>query len=129
MHTPATNDLIEYFYQQIPVTQLPTKPASKISRPARKLFIKGPIPLGWLQSANRLGGSTGIVAVSLWFYAGLNKSTRFKIDGKLEKLTGITRQTRQHALRKLERAGLIRISAKVGAYPEVEICCQDLPFA
>lgn len=129
MHSTNTNNLIEYFYQQIPLNQLPTRPVTMSSRPARRLFIKGPIPLGWLQSANRQGGSTGIVAVSLWFYAGLNKSTQFKIDGKLDRLAGVTRQTRQHALEKLERAGLIRITAKLGAYPVVEICCQDLAFA
>lgn len=129
MHTSTTNDLIEYFYQQIPVTQLPTRPAAKFSRTARKLFIKGPIPLGWIQRANHLGGSTGAVALGLWFYAGINKSSRFKIDGKLDRLTGVTRQTRQQALEKLERAGLIKLFSRPGAYPDIEICAQNLSFA
>lgn len=128
MHS-THNDLVEYFYQQIPITKQSAVPIVTLTKPTTRLFIKGPIPLGWLQSANHLGGSTGIVAVSLWFYAGLSKSMKFKIDGKFDRLTGITRQTRQQSLERLQRAGLVKLSCKSGAYPEVEICNQDLPFA
>lgn len=121
--------LVEYFYQQIPIKNPPPKLAITGTKPTTRLFIKGPIPLGWLQSANRLGGSTGVVAMALWFYAGLNKSARFKIDSKLDRLAGVTRQTRQQALEKLERAGLVKLFSRPGAYPEIEICAQNLPFA
>jgi hypothetical protein len=94
-----------------------TKPPSKTS----KLFLKGPIPFDWLQKANSLGGSTGIVATGLWFYAGINSSKSFKVDGKLDQFTGITRQTRQHALQKLEFAGLIKLTNLHGSYPYIEI--------
>ena len=93
------------------------KPQSKTTR----LFLKGPIPFTWLQKANSLGGSTGIVATGLWFYVGINSSKYFKVDSKLDKFTGVTRQTRQHALQKLEIAGLVKISNPKGSYPYVEI--------
>jgi hypothetical protein len=93
------------------------KPQSKTTR----LFLKGPIPFTWLQKANSLGGSTGIVATGLWFYVGINSSKYFKVDSKLDKFTGVTRQTRQHALQKLEIAGLVKISNPKGSYPYVQI--------
>ena len=98
----------------------PIKPKSK-----HRLFIKGPIPYSWLSMANAQGGSTGVIATGLWFYVGLKKSSQFKIDGKLDTLTGVSRQTRQSALIKLERAGLIRLTNKVGNYPTVEILQDD----
>jgi hypothetical protein len=86
-----------------------------------RLFLKGPIPFAWLQRANALGGSTGIVAMGLWFYVGINNSKYFKVDSKLDQFTGITRQTRQHALQKMKYAGLIKIRNPRGSYPYIEI--------
>jgi hypothetical protein len=86
-----------------------------------RLFIKGPIPFDWLRKANALGGSAGAVASGLWFYAGLNASKRFKIDGRLDQLCGLTRQTRHHILQRLHYARLIVLTPKHGAYPTVEI--------
>jgi hypothetical protein len=106
-----------YTQEQKP-TSIP-KPSSKTSR----LFLKGPIPFNWLQRANSLGGSTGIVATGLWFYVGINNSKHFKVDSKLDQFTGVTRQTRQHALQKLEYAGLVRIRNPKGSYPYVEVLC------
>ena len=94
--------------------------AKKPIRPS-KLFIKGPIPFEWLSRANALGGSTGIVATGLWLYVGLNGSKYFKVDSKLDQFAGVTRQTRQHALHKLQGAGLIKLKEHHGAYPFVEV--------
>ena len=88
---------------------------------ASRLFLKGPIPFDWLQKANSLGGSTGIVATGLWFYVGISGSKSFKIDSKLDRFTGISRQTRQAALKKLEAAGLIKHLNHHGRYPLVEV--------
>jgi hypothetical protein len=90
-----------------------------------KLFLKGPIPFVWLQKANSLGGSTGIVATGLWFYVGINKSRYFKVESKLEQFTGHTRQTRQNALKRLDAAGLIKLTNHDGSYPYVEVL--DVP--
>ena len=51
------------------------------------LFIKGPIPLDWLKKANNLGGSTGLVAAMLWFYAGIACSKTIKLDSKIDDVT------------------------------------------
>ena len=102
-----------------PSTTIPPSPIKPKSK--HQLFIKGPIPYIWLSKANALGGSTGVIANGLWFYVGLKKSRQFKIDHQLDKLSGVSRQTRQSALIKLERAGLIRVTNKAGNYPTVEI--------
>jgi hypothetical protein len=90
-------------------------------KPASRLFIKGPIPFDWLQKANSLGGSTGTIAIGLWFYVGINSSKYFKVDSKLDRFTGVSRQTRQSALQKLQSAGLIKLWCRHGGYPFVEV--------
>lgn len=102
-------------------TPLGENPQQHRSLKHSKLFLKGPIPFRWLQIANSLGGSTGIVATGLWFYVGICKSRYFKVDSKLDQFTGVTRQTRQQALKKLKTAGLIHVTNPEGSYPYVEI--------
>ena len=102
----------------VPVTNTPQ---IKLTKKTSQLFLKGPIPFDWLKKANALGGSTGIVATVLWLYVGLNNSKRFKVDSKLDHFSGVARQTRQNALQKLQRAGLVELGQKHGAYPIVEI--------
>lgn len=85
------------------------------------LFIKGPIPLDWLKKANNLGGSTGLVAAMLWFYAGIACSKTIKLDSKIDDVTGLTRQTRQDILKRLEWHGLIKLFPQRGGYPKVTI--------
>ncbi len=86
------------------------------------LFIRGPIPLLWIQQANAIGHATGVGGVALWFYVGLNGGRRtFKLDSKFEALTRISRQTRQKCLRRLSEAGLICLQSSPGCYPEVTI--------
>jgi hypothetical protein len=105
----------------------PPKTVSPSGHKINRLFIKGPIPLDWLQKANDIGGSTGIVAFALWFYAGLNSSNRFRIDARLDRLCCLTRQTRDQNLRRLQFAGLIKLFPKHGAYPTVEILDSPKP--
>ena len=87
----------------------------------QRLFIKGPIPFDWLRQANAMGGSTGLVAVALWFYVGLQGARSFKLDGRLDQLCGLTRQTRDQCLRRLQTAGLIHLRKRHGSYPSVQI--------
>ena len=85
------------------------------------LFIKGPIPLGWMKRANNLGGSAGSVATMLWFYVGLTGSKTIKLDSQVDDVTGLSRQTRQSILKKLQRDGLIKVIQRYGAYPTVVV--------
>ena len=55
---------------------VPVVPATGV-RPAG--FIKGPLPLDWMQRAARLPGKTLQVALALWYLAGLQKSLTVKL--------------------------------------------------
>lgn len=85
------------------------------------LFTKGPIPYWWSYRANQLGIATGLIAQCLWFYVGINSSYTFKLDGNIDLLSGISRQSRQKCLKRLHDAGLITLVPLKGAYPMVSI--------
>ena len=85
------------------------------------LFTKGPIPYWWSYRANQLGIATGLIAQCLWFYVGINSSYTFKLDGNIDLLSGISRQSRQRCLKRLHDAGLIKLALLRGAYPIVTI--------
>jgi hypothetical protein len=87
----------------------------------KKLFIKGPIPVYWVAQANRLGGSVSAIAFSLWLYDGLYKGGAFKIEHRLDDISGVTRQARQRSLLKLKDAGLIELTIRRCASPIVRI--------
>ena len=99
------------------------EPYTPPPKPARQpgLFMKGPISIDWLKKANHLGGATGIVATTLWLYVGLQGSKTVKLDSKIDAITGLTRQTRQLILRRLEIHGLIKLFPQRGGYPRVTI--------
>jgi hypothetical protein len=123
LHIPKLSIADIDIYKELDTYTEELKPSSAPKPQSRttRLFLKGPIPFTWLQKANSLGGSTGIVATGLWFYVGINSSKYFKVDSKLDQFTGVTRQTRQHALHKLETAGLVKIRNPKGSYPYIEI--------
>jgi hypothetical protein len=101
----------------------PAPTPASVLKPTKQpgLFIKGPVPLDWIKSANNIGGSAGLVATMLWFYVGLTGSKTIKLDSKLDDITGLSRQTRQSILKKLERHGLIKVIPRHGAYPTVRV--------
>ncbi|MBL8025019.1 MAG: helix-turn-helix transcriptional regulator [Fibrobacteres bacterium] len=86
------------------------------------LFIRGPIPLGWIQEAAKLPGKSLGVGMVLFFLAGVSKS---RSDIRLSSLElrklGISRHSAYRALRKLESARLINVIRKRGRLPVVSI--------
>ncbi len=77
--------------------------------------------MSWITKANQLGGAVGIVGFALWFYQGIYKGQAFRIGKRFDEITGVSRQTRQSALKKLQIAGLIEFVQKRGSYPTVRI--------
>ena len=41
-------------------------------------FLKGPIPMAWLNAAAKLPGKTLNVGIAIWWLAGMSKTTAFK---------------------------------------------------
>jgi hypothetical protein len=93
------------------------QPNSKRKAGKRKikgLFLKGPVPLDWLERSARLGGKCLSLGLALWFTAGLTKNDTFKVQGKTLKTLSIGRQAYYRCLSKLEKAGLIKTEHSKG---------------
>lgn len=86
-------------------------------------FIRGPLPLVWFQRVAHLSGRGPlVVALALWYRAGLEKKTAdLKLGRKLWSEFGLRRQTAADALKALETAGLIRVTRRPGRSPLVSI--------
>ena len=78
-------------------------------------FLRGPVPLAWLQRAMKLSGAALSVGIILWHFQGLKKSPTFKVGIRdLAKYIGRSRATSQRALQALEEHGLIGVERNNG---------------
>ena len=92
-------------------------PASKSFLPNRKpykSFIKGPIPLEWVQAAARLPGRSLQVGLVLWYLAGVRRSKQGPISYTVAHHFGLSRHTVYRGLAQLKEANLIAVSRKPG---------------
>lgn len=87
--------------------------ALKSEREAR-LFLRGPIPLPWLQKAARLPGKSLHVAMLIWFRVGCERSNEVALCPAHRRRFGLQRHAVQRALRALERAELVYVARKNG---------------
>lgn len=88
-------------------------------RKTTDLFIKGPIPLGWVTRANALPGKAGAVGMALWFLAGIKSGVTFKVTAEARRVAACSRQAFSRGLDALEDAKLIAVTRQVGCSPEV----------
>jgi hypothetical protein len=92
-----------------------------IDAPLSVPFLKGPIPMTWLNSAAKLPGKTLNVGLAIWWLAGMSKNTSFKITGKALDQLGVSRDAASDALKRLEEHGLILVKRSPGQRPTVQI--------
>ena len=99
------------------------RPLSKPTRPrrVRKRFIKGPIPLDWMETAARLPGKATQAAVAIWFRHGLTHGGVIRFTRRLAQQFGIGRKAVTAALTNLETAGLISVLRPPGCAPRVKV--------
>lgn len=90
-------------------------------------FLKGPIPLAWLERAARLPGKSLQAAVALWYAAGLTRSARIPLSNVSGHRFGLDRNAKYRALAWLERAGLVTVERKLGRAPIVTILPPEPP--
>jgi DNA-binding MarR family transcriptional regulator len=96
---------------------------SKTRARKRGKFVKGPIPLAWLEQAGSLPGKTLQVGMCLWFQSGLNHDAR-QVSLSLSSVARrfqINRSTASRALATLERAGLVSVTRRAGRKVDVLI--------
>jgi hypothetical protein len=93
------------------------------TEPGRKSasFIKGPLPLGWMQRASCLPGKTLQVALTLWYLAGLKKTQSVRLASKQLAGMGVSRDAKYDALDRLASAGLVSVQQQSGKAPMVTL--------
>lgn len=93
-----------------------------IPRPEnREHYLRGPIPLKWLQQAARLRGSALQVAVTIWYRAGLEKNGTIRLGNGALATFGVSSDSKRRALITLEEAGLIGVVREANKNPVVTI--------
>ena len=109
--------------RSIPVkrVRLDSSSGQYIDAPMSVPFLKGPIPMTWLNAAAKLPGKTLNVGIAIWWLAGMSKNTSFKVTGKALDQLGVSRDAASDALKRLEEHGLILVKRSPGQRPSVQI--------
>ncbi len=97
---------------------------AKAAKRKHSLFVKGPIPVAWLQRAGELPGKVLHVGIALWFRCGIEKNKTVKLCARTGRQFGVSRQTTYRALAALERANLVSVDrggGRGGRCPRVTI--------
>jgi DNA-binding transcriptional ArsR family regulator len=92
-----------------------------IDAPLSAPFLKGPIPMAWLNEAAKLPGKSINLGLAIKWLAGMSKITAFKLTRKALDQLDISRDAASDALKRLEERGLIRVQRAPGQRPTVEI--------
>jgi hypothetical protein len=81
-------------------------PAPRINGP----FLRGPLPVKWLEVAGRGGGSAAIlVGLALWRISGVRHNARaFPVSNVELRIWGIDKHKKRRGIEQLEHLGLIR---------------------
>jgi len=89
---------------------------------ARGEFIKGPIDIAWVCQAAQLGRTALLVGLGLWHLKGLRRADTFIVSNLMVAgKWGVQPDAKSRALRKLEKAGLVRIERRGKRSPLVSL--------
>ena len=103
----------------IPVRRVPS-PRSKTKR-ARE-FVKGPLPLAWIEAAARCGHAKALpLLLALKFRSDASGEAWVKPPMAVLERLGIARMDRSRAIAALERTGLIEVQRRRGRPPLVRL--------
>ena len=84
-------------------------------------FIKGPIPVGWISEAAALPGKALHLALAIQWLSGMNKGAPGKVPKKVLATFSLSMDAYRDGLKRLEAAGLIRVSRLPGQSPLVRV--------
>jgi hypothetical protein len=102
-------------------------PVSSGSRPrsghvrAQEPFLRGPIPLRWLQCASQLPGKALHVGLVLWYLAGLSGALTVTLTRTKLQQFGVHHETGRRALLALEHAKLVQVERHGKRSPRVTL--------
>lgn len=94
---------------------------------AGERFLRGPIPWAWLVLAAKQPGKALHVAVVLWLWAGIRRSSSGPLSSFRLRALGVSRFAGYRALRSLELAGLVTVERHRGRNPIVTLLPVSAP--
>ena len=114
--------------------------SSILKRPARSRqyeeYVRGPLPLKWFQRASTISRTAGVVGLIIWRIVYQRKlwgydsqrrtSGHIKVTNQTCKKWGVCGNSKNIALRQMEKAELIRLDTKRGRSPIVQIIDDEL---
>jgi hypothetical protein len=103
-----------------------TATTAKLTQQRSDRYLRGPVPLAWLQAAARLPGQALQVGLALWFLVGVTKSATVSLTTVKLAGFGVDRSAKRRALTALAGAGLIALDQAPGRNPVVTVIT-DLP--
>ena len=99
-------------------------------------YVRGPLPLKWFQKASTISRTAAVVGMIIWKIAYQKKlfghDGQRRTSGHIKVTTqncmkwGICGNSKNAALRLMEKAGLIRLELKRGRSPVVQIIDAEL---
>jgi hypothetical protein len=91
----------------MPIT--PAHPTRNFSQKPTRLFVKGPIPLQWLTTAQKSGGTALAVGILLWHLWGMKDAPGALVvtRKRAKDIMGLGRDALSRGLDRLENAGLV----------------------
>ena len=93
--------------------------------PIQDKFIAGPVDVSWLCRASHLGVKALLVGLALWHIKGLRKADTFIVSNLMLQDWGIRPDAKRRALRKLEKAGLIKVERRGKRSPQVTLVVEE----
>jgi predicted metal-binding transcription factor (methanogenesis marker protein 9) len=104
---------------------IPTKIVNVSSAPIAKkatvYFLRGPIPLPWLQRAASLPGKAYTLGSILWWFKGMNPTKPIKVTTKSLRNFSLSESAYLDGLKRLEEAGLVSVTRNKGQRALIEI--------
>jgi hypothetical protein len=94
---------------------------AKLTQQRSDRYLRGPVPLAWLEAAARLPGRALQVGLALWYLVGVTKSTTVRLSSVRLVGFGVDRSAKRRALTALAGAGLITLDQAPGHNPAVTL--------
>jgi hypothetical protein len=111
------------FGDELPARLSPASVAARTAQQATrgKQFVRGPIPMAWLEIATKVPGKAMNVALLLWFRRGFNPASTepITVTPTLLARFGLSPKAGAAAVRRLMKAGLITAEFGRGRCPRV----------
>ncbi len=86
-----------------------------------ELFVRGPVPLTWLNRALSLGDKAGHLSWALWWLVGIRKGNPVRLTRRILDEFCLSPRAAARLLAEFEHAGLVEVDRKRGRSPIVTL--------